>query len=617
MLISTFVSYKCRPNIKRNQIVCKYENKRKQASKKSEHNLSGYQMLYLKIKEYKPKYVFCISGGPIMPLIDQFHDDCTTQMIVPTNEQSMMYMMKGYSAKSEEYSFGMVTSGPGITNCITGLMDAKQDGVPLMLISGQVETSRIGSDAFQECDAVGLSQYVTKMSYQIKHPNEIVHVFDHLMAIANTDRKGPVHLDIPKDCLQQNITSSINVALSFTNSQLNTNQLNTNHSITSINNIHFIAELISKSEKPLIIAGQGALSAGYLINHLVDVYQIPITTTLHAIGIYDESKPLSLKMHGMHGTIYANKAIQNSDCIIAIGNRFDDRTIGNLDSYAPFAMQAFKERRGGIIHCNIDPNVFHKTIEQSYFFQLESKKFVRELLMYMKLKNRDKWLKKISYWKEMYPIRYQAMKNNKLTTQHVLKYVDHYIHHCYLYKDVYFTTGVGNHQMMTCQLLTHRFPNRVLMSGGFGVMGVGLPYAIGLQLSHPNKIIIDLDGDSSFNMTSHELKTISQYNLPIKIIIFNDQSQSMVRTWEEKFYDNHITATTNYVNPVYSKFSSIYPNIKSIQCNSNSTIFQSLNTLINYPGPIICEFIVESTHCYPFVKPNEPLDSNFYHDVYD
>jgi acetolactate synthase-1/2/3 large subunit len=570
--------------------------------------VKGYDILYSKIKQHTPKHIFCISGGPIMSLVDTFHYDEDVEMIVPANEQTMLYMMKGYSSITSPKCFGLVTSGPGLTNCITGLLDAKNDGVPLMLISGQVDSDKIGTGAFQECDAISLTKTVTKMNCQITNVESISTVFDILMKIAYTGRQGPVHIDIPKDVLNADFEPRLNMKYMLPS------LIEIHPSKYTITNERFqeIGNMVNKSKKPLIIAGNGANHASEILTLLVNIYKIPITTTLHGIGVYDENNELSLKMHGMHGSIYANKAIQESDCIIAIGNRFDDRTIGNIAKYAPIAYNAMGLNRGGIIHCNIDETAFNNNIHTSHNFQCDSKEFVSRLFSNMKRVKRNKWLSKISHWKDKYPFRFD--NHEYLTTQYVLYSINKYIQQSIIKHNLHITTGVGNHQMMTCQFINHTYPNRVTMSGSLGVMGVGLPYAIGIKLANPKAIVLDIDGDSSFNMSFCELKTISQYNIPIKIAILNDHSQSMVRTWESMFYNNRITATNNEINPLYANINKIFPNIKCLKCESKEYIAVKISDMFLHNGPVICEFNVQTEKCYPFIKPNQALDENYYHD---
>ena len=575
-------------------------------------NITGSDIVFKKLIEHNVSDVFMISGGSIMSVVDKFYNQSIVNHYVPTNEQSMVYAAKGYASYSNKPGVCIATSGPGVTNCVTGLLDAKNDGVPLVLISGQVALNKMGTGAFQECSAKDITKPVTKWSYCVENINELPSVLDEAFKYSTMDRKGPVHIDIPKDILQSEYNNDYQYYCKY---NFKYNKLNIDDMMIKF---HEIAKMINKSKKPILLVGNGCRHATRFVQEFVRTTNIPITTTLHALGAVDESSDLSLKMLGMHGSMYANKAIQNSDCIIGIGVRFDDRITSNLDYYAPEAHKAGIEKRGGIIHCNIDEDELGKLVDSIYNVNCDSQTFLRELTNILTYKSRKAWHDELDKWKKYYPFRFTKFPNNVLTTQTVLDSLDTYIKNNKLFdKNLHISTGVGNHQMMACQFITWTKPNRIITSGSLGVMGVGLPYAIGAMIASKTNnekiIMLDLDGDSSFNMTSGELKTIVQYNLPVKIMIFNDNSQSMVRTWEEDFFDGRITATTNDINPKYGSYDKVYPGLKSFKCDSFEDLDKSFEIIFNYnQGPVLCEYIVKSDKCLPMVPPNNALDDPIY-----
>jgi len=327
------------------------------------------------------------------------------------------------------------------------------------------------------------------------------------------------------------------------------------------------------------------------------------------MGVFDENHPLSLKFLGMHGNVAANYAIQDADCIIAIGSRFDDRTTGNLEYYAPEAKLASREGRGGIIHVNIEDTEINKIVNADYKFNCDAKIFIDFLLKdnLIQFKERSIWINRCNKWKILFPFTYCKLENNKLKTQDIIVELNRQLYDLGLIDDTIITTGVGNHQMMAAQFIYWKKPKTMITSGSLGVMGTGLPYAIGSQLANPDKLIIDVDGDGSFNHTMSDLKTIVENDLPIKIAIMNDGYQSMVRVWEELFYDGRITATKLEKNPEYDKLAEAF-GIKSLKVENMMELQLKMTEFLTYPGPILCDFRVETDKCLPLVAPGKALD---------
>ena len=536
------------------------------------------------------------SGGSIMPLIDQFYNG-KINYYINSHEQNCGHAATGYAKTSNRTGISIVTSGPGVTNSITPLLDAKNDSTPFILLSGNVAIKNMGTNAFQEAPSVEISKPVTKWSYCIKDPDEVSDVMYEAFKVANTGKKGSVHIDFPK-CI---LTSETN---NFENKEINLNNLDNN--IISSVSFEKIADIILKAKRPILYIGQGANNSYEYVRELAIQYQIPVTTTLHAMGVFDENHELSLKMCGMHGHAAANYALQDADCIIAIGSRFDDRTTGNIDKYAP--------KCKNFIHLNIEKSEINKVINGEYIIGkcenslpqlLDELRFRRDLCNNFNYE----WLCKIKNWKTKYPYKYEM---GKMKTQDVLKSINTYVQNN---DDKYiFTGGVGNHQMMSTQYINWKYPNRYISSGSLGVMGVGLPYAIGAQIANPNKIVIDIDGDSSFNMTLTDLKTIVENSLPIKILILNNNSQDMVRVWEKLFFEDRITATENKINPSFKRVANSY-GIVSMKCESLENLELHMEQFMNYNyGPILLECKVVPDVCLPLVAPGAGLDEMILYD---
>ena len=322
------------------------------------------------------------------------------------------------------------------------------------------------------------------------------------------------------------------------------------------------------------------------------------------MGCFDEMNELSLEFLGMHGNASANYAVMNADLIIAIGTRFDDRITGKISTFAPKAFEAYKQNKGGIIHVNINKKEINYVLNSHYNFNMDSLLFFNTIIPYLKKTDNSDWIKTINRWKTQFPFKYNKTSNIK--TQQVIEELNSYLLENNI-KNYYISTGVGNHQMMASQFIKWRFPRSFLTSGSLGTMGVGLPYAIGAQIAKPDSLVIDIDGDGSFNHSIHELKSVRDNNLPLKIFIMNDGTLSMVKAWEKLFYNERYTATDLKVNPNYSKLAESF-GIKGIMCDNENEIKSTIKYALNYNGPIICDFKVESDICLPLVAPGKALD---------
>lgn len=577
-----------------NSRICSVRNKLNMI-KQSFHGMTGGQIVYKKLQEHNVNNVWISTGGAVMPLVDAFYKG-NINYYLPSHEQSGGHCASGYAKVTGKPGISIVTSGPGFTNSLTALTDAMNDSVPFILFSGQVPLSSIGSQAFQECPSIEMSKPVTKWSTRVDDINKLPSIIDNAFKIALSGKPGAVHIDLPKCIISDKLTDE--------NYIKSNDKTDIKMDIIDFKTLKTIIELINKANKPVIIAGQGCNSSWNLLRQFSEIANIPVTTTIHAMGCVDETSELSLEFLGMHGNAAANYSVQESDLIIAIGTRFDDRITGNVSKFAPEAFKAHKEKRGGIIHVNINNSEINYVLNSHYNFNTDAHIFLEKIIPYLDKKNNSNWINKINKWKRKYPFTYK--KSNNMKTQQVIESINNYLLQKKI-NDYYISTGVGNHQMMASQFIKWKYPKSFLTSGSLGTMGVGLPYAIGAQIASPNSLVIDIDGDGSFNHSLHELKSIVDYNLPVKICIMNDNTLSMVKAWEQLFYDKRYTATDLKINPNYSQLAESF-GIKGIKCTNANKLDKTIDYMMNYNGPILCDFKVEGDLCLPLVCPGKAID---------
>lgn len=571
------------------------------------HGMKCGDIIYSSLLKNNVSDVWLYSGGAIMPIIDAFHQKTEITSYIGTHEQNIGHAATGYSKSSNKTGVVIVTSGPGLTNLVTPILDATNDSTPLVVISGQVPKRAMGSLAFQECPAVDITKPITKWSYCVESIDEVPIVMDMAFKIANDGKKGAVHIDLPK-CIASSIYPDI---VDPDLDHLTIIEKNLTHQIKEkdldIKEIEKIAQVINNSEKPVLYVGQGCVNSSNLLRELALKANIPVTTTLHGMGIFDETHPLALKMVGMHGSAYSNFSIQQADCIIALGSRFDDRTTGDVSKYAPKAREA-----QNIIHVNIEKSEFGKIIDANYNVLGDCGKFITQILPLIDNKPRLQWLNYIDDLKTQYPFKYNTAPDNKIKTQSVLIELNKQIQ---TKEDVIITMGVGNHMMMSCQFIDWKHPKQVIASGSLGVMGCSNGYAIGAKIANPNSMVISVDGDGSFNMTAQELKTIVEYDIPVKIAIMNDNSLQMVKIWEELYFEKRYTATDNNRNPDYLKLGEAY-GLETLYCDNYTDLPNIMEQFLNSNKPILCEFKVEKDICLPLVGPGKALDEMILFDDY-
>ncbi|GAA5971719.1 hypothetical protein JCM11641_000698 [Rhodosporidiobolus odoratus] len=605
--------------------------------------LSGGQIFHEMMLRHKVEKVFGYPGGAILPVFDAIYNSPHFDFVLPRHEQGAGHMAEGYARVSGKPGVVLVTSGPGATNVITPLQDALSDGTPLVVFCGQVATSAIGSDAFQEADVIGISRSCTKWNVMVKDVAELPRRINEAFKIATSGRPGPVLVDLPKD-----VTASIlrqAIPHRYTHPELVETNIPSRqriHTATSqVGNeapplsealLQKAATLIANAKRPIIYAGQGMLATPEgpeLLKRLAKEGNIPVTTTLMGLGAYDElDESHSLHMLGMHGSAYANLAMQSADVIIALGARFDDRVTGRLDAFAPAARAAAAQGRGGIIHFEIQPKNVNKVVNANVAITgdvLESLKGLLPLLPET-AQPREEWFAKIKQWKADYPFTYvpsDPSKGELMKPQEVIEALNDWCED-YGKENVVVSTGVGQHQMWACQHYRWRHPRTWVSSGGLGTMGYGLPSCIGAKVATPEKVVVDIDGDASFSMTAMELATASQYGIGVKVLVLNNEFQGMVLQWQDLFYEKRYSHT-EMTNPDFVALAKSM-GVHAIRCDSLADLPAKMKEFMEYDNnkPVLFEArVVKSEHVYPMIAAGKalhepvlhpslkPLDANF------
>ncbi|KAG0050407.1 Acetolactate synthase, mitochondrial [Gryganskiella cystojenkinii] len=527
--------------------------------------MSGGQIFHEMMLRHGVKHVFGYPGGAILPVFDAIYNSKHFEFILPRAEQGAGHAAEGYARVTGKPGVVLVTSGPGATNVITAMQDALSDGTPMVVFSGQVVVSAIGSDAFQEADVVGISRACTKWNVMVKDIADLPRRINEAFEIATSGRPGPVLVDLPKDVTAAILTKAIPAAPSIP-ARPPTSQA------------PFFTE---RAKEPSQLSHNG---------------NIPVTTTLQGLGAFDEMDPRSLHMLGMHGSAYANLAMQNADVVIALGARFDDRVTASVPRFAPEARKAAAEKRGGIIHFEISPKNINKVVQATEAIEGDVTENLTKLLPLIESTERKEWFSKLGQWKERFPFYHVQEPHGLLKPQTVIQELNKQTEH--MKEKVIISTGVGQHQMWAAQYFRWRHPRSLVTSGGLGTMGFGLPAAIGAKVAKPDHIVIDIDGDASFCMTGMELATAAQYNIGVKVLILNNDFQGMVKQWQDLFYEERYSGTQMF-NPDFVKLAEAM-NIKGLRAHNMQDLPGVMAEFLAHEGPVVMEAkVCKAEHVYP------------------
>lgn len=557
--------------------------------------LSGGEIFHEMMLRHGVKHIFGYPGGAILPVFDAIYNSPHFDFILPRHEQGAGHMAQGYARASGKPGVVLVTSGPGATNVITPMADALSDGTPLIVFCGQVPTTAIGTDAFQEADVIGISRSCTKWNVMVKNVAELPRRINEAFEIATSGRPGPVLVDLPKDVTAGILRKAIPVLPSLPANPTAASLIARDAGRKQLEaTIQRVARLVNIAKKPVIYAGQGIIErpeGPQLLKELSERAQIPVTTTLQGLGAYDEHDSKSLHMLGMHGSAYANMAMQEADLIIALGARFDDRVTGNIAKFAPAAKLAASEGRGGIVHFEIMPKNINKVVQATEAVEGDVADNLSILMPHVNtVDSRPEWFGQIQAWKKRFPFDFDRDTSNGMIKPQVV--IEELSKQTENIKDkTIITTGVGQHQMWAAQHFRWRYPRTMITSGGLGTMGYGLPAAIGAKVAKPDNLVVDIDGDASFNMTLTEMSTISQFNIGVKIIVLNNEEQGMVTQWQTLFYENRY-AHTHQKNPDFVKLSEAM-GVPAMRVSKPEDVSGAIKTLIEHDGPMLLEVLVD------------------------
>ena len=563
--------------------------------------LSGAEIVFKALEDHNVEYVFGYPGGAVLPIYDELKNHKSIKHILARHEQGAGHAAEGYARSSGKPGVVLVTSGPGATNVVTALADAYMDSIPLVCISGQVPTHLIGTDAFQECDTTGITRPCTKYNWLVKDVNDLAKILHLAFEVATSGRPGPVLIDIPKDVQFKKGPYTVNktkVSKSLNGSKAKEN--------ISDKKIDQLIEMMKKSSRPIFYTGGGIINSGpkasKLLRELVALTGFPITSTLQGLGAFPGSDSQFLGMLGMHGTYEANNAMHDCDLMINIGARFDDRITGKLDEFSPNSKK---------VHIDIDPSSIGKNVKVDLSFVSDVDIFLTSLISRFKSKNKnfvdinknkiDKWWDQINKWRKKDSLGFKN-SNSVIKPQYAVQR----LYELTKNKETYITTEVGQHQMWAAQHYKFDEPNRWMTSGGLGTMGFGLPAAIGVQLAHPGKLVVDIAGEASVLMTMQEMSTAIQYKLPIKIFILNNEYMGMVRQWQELLHDKNYSESYTAALPDFVKLAEAYGCV-GIRATKSSELDEKIKEMISINRPVIFDCLVDKMeNCYPMIPSGKP-----------
>jgi len=563
---------------------------------------TGAKCIVEGLEQAGAKHLFGLPGGAVLDIFAELYHS-KLKFVLARHEQGAAHMADGYARATGEVGCCIATSGPGATNTVTGLATACMDGVPMVCVTGQVPSTMIGNDAFQEADTTGITRAVTKHNYLVNNADEIPRVMAEAFHVAKTGKPGPVLVDIPKDFQKAKTRATFEGPVDLRSYKPSAE----GHP----KQIARLAEAINKAKRPLLYVGGGVI-AGNAAKELTAVARkgnIPVTTTLMGLGAFPETDPLALRMLGMHGSVTANRAVTECDLLISAGARFDDRVTGKIAEFAPNATVA---------HIDIDPSTVSKSVVADIPVVGDVKLVLKELLDQVDKAERAEWIAQIVAWQEEFPFAYDE-KSKEILPQFVIDKI-----HELTKGDAIITTEVGQHQMWAAHYYKYTKPRTFISSGGLGTMGFGLPAAIGAQFGCPGKTVVDIGGDGSTQMNFQELVVAVEHKLPINIVILNNGVLGMVRQWQEMFYNSEFSATVlgqkdrpsneqieesgdgKYL-PDFVKLAEAH-GAMGIRAKKPSEVVPALEKAFETPGPVVVECITKhDENVYPMVPPGASL----------
>ncbi|KQT51040.1 acetolactate synthase [Aureimonas sp. Leaf454] len=553
--------------------------------------MTGAQMVVQAMKDHGVEHLFGYPGGAVLPIYDVLFQQSDVKHILVRHEQGAGHAAEGYARSTGKPGVMLVTSGPGATNAVTPLQDALMDSIPLVCITGQVPTTLIGSDAFQECDTVGITRPCTKHNWLVKDVNDLARILHEAFHVATTGRPGPVVVDVPKDV--QFATGTYTPPAPIESHQSYRPRLD-----TDAGRIRAAVEMLASAKKPIIYSGGGVINSGpeasRLLRELVGLTGFPITSTLMGLGAYPASGESWLGMLGMHGTYEANLVMHDCDVMLCIGARFDDRITGRLNAFSPNSKK---------IHIDIDPSSINKNVHVELPIIGDVAHVLADLVSAWKGGERradadalKAWWSTIEGWRARNCLSYR--QDDKIIMP---QYAIQRLYEATKDRDTYITTEVGQHQMWAAQFYGFEEPNRWMTSGGLGTMGYGLPAALGVQIAHPDSLVIDIAGDASIQMMTQEMSTAVQFDAPIKIFILNNQYMGMVRQWQQLLHGNRLSNSYSEAMPDFVKLAEAYGGV-GLRCEKPGDLDGAIQEMINVRRPVIFDcHVAQLANCFPMI----------------
>ncbi len=552
--------------------------------------MTGAEMIVEALKDQGVDVIFGYPGGAVLPIYDALFHQNKVKHVLVRHEQGAGHAAEGYARSTGKVGVLLVTSGPGATNAVTALTDALMDSIPLVCITGQVPTHLIGSDAFQECDTVGITRHCTKHNYLVKRIEDLPRILHEAFYVASSGRPGPVVIDVPKDVQFATGAYSFprNIQHKTYHPQLKGDRARIKQAVA----------MMAAAKKPIFYTGGGVVNSGpaasTLLRELVKLTGFPITSTLMGLGAYPAPDPQWLGMLGMHGTYEANNAMHDCDLMIAIGARFDDRITGRLDAFSPGSRK---------IHIDIDPSSINKNVKVDLGIVGDCAHVLEDMVTLWRAeshetdkKAHDAWWKQIDKWRARKSLAYRP-SSETIKPQYAVQRLYE------LTKDrkTYITTEVGQHQMWAAQHYHFKEPNRWMTSGGLGTMGYGLPAAVGVQMAHPDALVVDIAGEASILMNIQELSTAVQFRCPVKIFILNNEYMGMVRQWQELLHGGRYSQSYSEALPDFVKLAQAY-GAHGIRCSDPAKLDDAIKEMIDHPGVVIFDCLVDKAeNCLPMI----------------